>query len=61
MNQEGLIMFTLLVGMVIVWGIWLVRFLRRWEDEERRRRDFESRMIEIERRRIGARNYRVGK
>lgn len=61
MNQEGLIMFTLLVGMVIVWGIWLVRFLRRWEDEERRRRDFESRMIEIERRRIRARNYRVGK
>ena len=61
MNQEGLIMFTLLVSMVIVWGIWLVRFLRRWEDEERRRRDFESRMIEIERRRIRARNYRVGK
>lgn len=57
-TQEGIIMMTLLVGSIIVWGVWLVRFLRRWEDEERRFRDYQIRMTEIERRRIEARNYR---
>lgn len=58
MNQQGLVMFILFVGMIIVWGVWVIRFLRRWENDERFWRDYQERMTEIERRRIKARNYR---
>ncbi len=61
MNQEGIIMFTLLVGMVVAWGVWFVRFVRRWENEEQQRAEQQRQMIEIERRRIKARNYRYSK
>lgn len=61
MNQEGIIMFTLLVGMVVAWGVWFVRFVRRWENEEQQRAEQQRQMIEIERRRIKARNYRHSK
>lgn len=57
-TQEGIIMFCLLVGMVIAWGIWFIRFMRRWEREEQAFRKYQHEMAELERKRILARNYR---
>lgn len=57
-TQEGIIMFALLVGMVICWGIWLIRFLRKWEREEAAFRKYQRDLWLAERRRLEARNYR---
>lgn len=35
-EQEGLIMFLILVSGVSCWGIWMVRMIRQWEKEEER-------------------------
>lgn len=57
-QQEGIIMFCLLVGMVVAWGIWFIRFVRKWEREEQAWRQYKHQMTELERKRIKARNYR---
>jgi biopolymer transport protein ExbB/TolQ len=58
MTQEGLIMFVLFVGMVVVWGVWLLRMIKRWADEEQAWQRHQQRMARIERERISSRNYR---
>jgi hypothetical protein len=57
-TQEGIVMMFLLVGMVIVWGIWLTKMLRKWADEEVRWAARHEQIRLMEQRRHEARNYR---
>lgn len=56
--QEGIIMMLLMVGAIIAWGIWMLRFIKQWREEERQWARRQAQMAEIERQRHQARNYR---
>ena len=51
-------MFILLVGMVIGWGIWMIRMLNQWQREEREWAEWRQQVARIEKRRIDALNIR---
>lgn len=53
-NQEGIVMMILLVGMVIGWGLFMVKMIRQWADEDERWAEHQAR----QRRVIEARNNR---
>jgi biopolymer transport protein ExbB/TolQ len=57
-TQEGIVMMILLLGMVIGWGIWIIRMLRQmeWEEHLRQRREQQARALDQQRHL--ARNYR---
>lgn len=57
-TQEGIIMFTLFVGSVVVWAIWMVKMIRRWAEDEIRWQTRHDQIRLMEQRRHAARNYR---
>ena len=57
-NQEGIIMMLLLVGAIVAWGYWALRFIKQWQREEEQWAERQRQMREIERQRHEARNYR---
>ncbi len=57
-TQEGIIMMLLLVGAIIAWGFWAVRFIKQWQREEELWAKRQAEMYELERQRHQARNYR---
>lgn len=57
-TQEGIVMMLLLTGSIIAWGIWMVRMIRRWADEEVRWKTRQQQIMRMEQQRLEARNIR---
>lgn len=57
-TQEGIVMMFLLTGAIIVWGVWMVKMIRRWAEEEVRWAARQEQIRRMEQKRQAARNIR---